>query len=343
LSPPLDSERSPWFAAAPGVGLAVALAVAAFVAGLLLQPYFAAPTMVIALILGIALNPLASAPRFEPGLDFCTTYVLRWAVALLGFRIALGDIVGLGMSAAVLVALAMVLTLAAGFWFARALGLGAGFGALAGAATAVCGASAALATSTVVPNYPDKDTDVAFTIVAVNALSTVAMVAYPILCAWLGFEATATGLVLGATIHDVAQVAGAGYGVSEGVGNAAVIVKLFRVFLLLPVVLVVGWYFARARAMRARVLLPGFALAFLAMCVLNTALGAIPSIAPVYGAIKAVLVQVSTWGLLVAISALGLGTSFTAVAAIGWRHLATIMGATIVILAAVIAGVGLLT
>lgn len=263
-------------------------------------------------------------------------------MALLGFRIALGDIVGLGIGAAVLVALAMALTLVAGFWFARALGLGAGFGAVAGAATAVCGASAALATATVVRNYPDKDRDVAFTIVAVNALSTVAMVAYPILCTSLGFDATVTGLVLGATIHDVAQVAGAGYGVSESVGNTAVIVKLFRVFLLLPVVLAVGWYFARTRAMHARVPLPGFALAFLAMGVLNTALGAIPVIAPAYGAIKTVLVQASSWGLLVAISALGLGTSFTAVAAIGWRHLATIVGATIVILAAVIAGVGAL-
>lgn len=298
--------------------------------------------MVIALILGIALNPFAKAPRFELGLDFCTTYVLRWAVALLGFRIALGDIIGLGIGAAVLAALAMALTLVAGFWFARALGLGAGFGAVAGAATAVCGASAALATATVVPNYPDKDRGVAFTIVAVNALSTVAMVAYPILCTSLGFDATVTGLVLGATIHDVAQVAGAGYGVSESVGNTAVIVKLFRVFLLLPVVLAVGWYFARTRAMHARVPLPGFALAFLAMCVLNTALGAIPAIAPAYGAIKTVLVQASSWGLLVAISALGLGTSFTAVAAIGWRHLATIVGASIVILAAVIAGVGAL-
>ena len=263
-------------------------------------------------------------------------------MALLGFRIALGDIVGLGIGAAVLVAPAMALTLVAGFWFARALGLGAGFGAVAGAATAVCGASAALATATVVRNYPDKDRDVAFTIVAVNALSTVAMVAYPIVCISLGFDATVTGLVLGATIHDVAQVAGAGYGVSEGVGNTAVIVKLFRVFLLLPVVLAVGWYFARTRAMHARVPLPGFALAFLAMGVLNTALGAIPAIAPAYGAIKTVLVQASSWGLLVAISALGLGTSFTAVAAIGWRHLATIVGATIVILAAVIAGVGAL-
>ena len=342
MSRPLDSERSPWLAAAPGVGLAVALAVAAFAAGFLLQPVFAAPTMVIALTLGIALNPVASAPRFEPGLDFCTSCLLRWAVALLGFRIALGDIIGLGVGAAVLVALAMALTLVAGFWLARVFGLSAGFGAVAGAATAVCGASAALATSTVVPNYPDKDSDVAFTIVAVNALSTVAMVAYPILCAWLGFDATATGLVLGATIHDVAQVAGAGYGVSESVGNAAVIVKLFRVFLLLPVVLAIGWYFMRARAARARVPLPGFALAFLAICVLNTALGAMPAIAPAYGAIKAVLVQASNWGLLVAISALGLGTSFTAVAELGWRHLATIVGATLVILAAVIAGVGLL-
>jgi uncharacterized integral membrane protein (TIGR00698 family) len=320
----------------------VALAVAAFAAGLLLQPYFAAPTMVIALVLGIALNPLVSAPRFEPGLDFCTAYVLRWAVALLGFRIALGDIVGLGVGAAALVALAMGLTLLAGFWLARALGLGTGFGALAGAATAVCGASAALATSTVVPNYTDKDRDVAFTIVAVNALSTVAMVFYPVLCVWLGLDATATGLVLGATVHDVAQVAGAGYGVAESVGNTAVIVKLFRVFLLLPVVLVVGWYFVRARATRARVPLPGFALAFLAMCVLNTALGAIPAIAPAYATIKAVLVQASNWGLLVAISALGLGTSFIAVAELGWRHLATILGTTLVILAVVIGSVGVL-
>ena len=77
MSRPLASERSPWLAAAPGVGLALALAIAASTAGLLLQPYFAAPTMVIALILGIALNPFAKAPRFEPGLDFCTTYVLR--------------------------------------------------------------------------------------------------------------------------------------------------------------------------------------------------------------------------------------------------------------------------
>ena len=101
----------------------------------------------------------------------------------------------------------------------------------------MCGASATLATSTVLPNYKGKEADVVFVVVAVNALSTVAMVLYPPLCTWLGFDAHTTGVMLGGTIHDVAQVVGAGYAVSEPVGNTAVIVKLFRVFLLLPVVL----------------------------------------------------------------------------------------------------------
>ena len=66
------------------------------------------------------------------------------------------------------------------------------------------------------------------------------MVLYPLVCALLGFDPQTTGVMLGATIHDVAQVVGAGYAVSETAGNTAVIVKLFRVFLLLPMVLSVG-------------------------------------------------------------------------------------------------------
>ncbi len=94
------------------------------------------------------------------------------------------------------------------------------------------------------PDYKGKEADVVFVVVAVNALSTIAMVLYPLICTWLGFDATATGVMLGGTIHDVAQVVGAGYAVSDEVGNTAVIVKLFRVFLLFPVVILIGWWFA---------------------------------------------------------------------------------------------------
>ena len=152
----------------------------------------------------------------------------------------MGEIAALGVTTAVLVVVAMVLTLAAGFLLARLFTLERAYGALAGAGTAVCGASATLATSIVLPDYKGKEMDVAFVVVAVNALSTLAMVVYPLLCVWLEFDAQTAGIMLGATIHDVAQVVGAGYAVSETAGNTAVIVKLFRVFLMLPLVLAIG-------------------------------------------------------------------------------------------------------
>ncbi len=296
--------------------------------------------MVIALIVGIALNPIAKRPAFQPGIVFCVKTLLRWAVALLGLRIALGEIAALGLGTAMVVVLSMAFTIVAGFLLARAMGQSDYYGALAGAGTAVCGASATLATSIVLPAYKGKEADVAFVVIAVNALSTVAMVLYPPLCAVLGFDDQNTGIMLGATIHDVAQVAGAGYAVSEPVGNTAVIVKLFRVLLLFPVVVAIAWYFLRPRppisALQASV--PGFALVFVALCILNSVLSEVSAAAALYQPIKAALGQVSTWGLLIAIGALGLGTSVSAIATLGWRHVATVIGTTIVILVLVVAG-----
>ena len=136
---------------------------------------------------------------------------------------------------------------------------------------------------------------------------------------------------------------GAGYAVSEPVGNTAVIVKLFRVFLLLPAVLLVGWWFLRrsGTAGEARVPVPVFALAFLGLCLINSAMPLLPGAAPAYGLLKGVLVQASTAGLLVAIAALGLGTSLKSLLAIGWRHIAVFAGTTLVILAVVTAGLSL--
>jgi uncharacterized membrane protein YadS len=214
------------------------------------------------------------------------------------------------------------------------------YGALAGAGTAVCGASATLATATALPSYNGKEADVAFVVIAVNALSTVAMVAYPPLCVFLGFDAQTTGALLGGTIHDVAQVAGAGYSVSEEVGNTAVIVKLFRVFLLLPVAVGIGWWCARGLSgtAAAKVPVPVFALVFLALCIVNSIVPSVEGLAGLYAPLKTALVEISYWGLLLAIGALGLGTSYAAIGALGWRHVATVVATTIVILAVVTAG-----
>jgi len=179
-----------------------------------------------------------------------------------------------------------------------------------------------------------------FVVVAVNALATIAMLLYPPLCILLGFDAQTTGVMLGGTIHDVAQVVGAGYAVSVQVGNTAVIVKLFRVFLLLPVVLGVGWHFTRLghKHGEARVPVPVFGIVFLVLCVLNSIVPLMPELMPVYLPIKSTLVQTSTWGLLLAIGALGLGTSVKTIIGLGWRHITTVLGTTAVVFVIVTAG-----
>lgn len=329
----------------PGILLAAAVAVAATLfepvaARLAAVPFGAAAglsAMVLALLLGILLNPVAQRPVFRPGLTFCVKKVLRWAVALLGLRVAVGDVLGLGWQVMAIVVGGMTATLVAGVVMARLFGRSDAYGALVGSATAVCGASAALATVSVLPEYRERDADVAFVVVAVNALATLAMLLYPPLAAFLRFDDRMTGALLGAAIHDVAQVAGAGYAVSEVAGNTAVVVKLFRVFLLLPVVLAVAFYFAGrgGGTARARVPVPVFALVFLALVLVNS-YGLLPA------AVTAALNEASRAGLLLAIAALGLGTSPRVLASLGWQHVAIVAGATLVILAVSAAGLALL-
>ncbi len=324
----------------PGVAVSAIVAVIGYLAAPYVAHIVPIPNMVIALVVGIALNPVAARPAMQPGMAFCVRTVLRWAVALLGLRVGLADIAALGPGTAALIVISMVVTVASGFVIARWYGREPGFGALVGVGTAVCGASATLAVSTVLPNYPGKQPDIAFVVVAVNALATLAMLIYPPLCILLGFDAQTTGVMLGGTIHDVAQVVGAGYAVSVPVGNTAVIVKLFRVFLLLPVVLGVGWHFTRLglKHGEARVPVPVFGIVFLVLCVLNSIVPLMPGLMPVYLPIKSTLVQASTWGLLLAIGALGLGTSVKTIIGLGWRHITTVLGTTAVIFVIVTAG-----
>jgi uncharacterized integral membrane protein (TIGR00698 family) len=324
-------------------GVFLAAAVSAVAVGL--APYMPKalplPAMVIALLIAMALHPLARYPVFQPGLTFCAKPMLRWAVALLGMRVAVNDIVGLGAPVAVLVVVSMITTIVAGIMFAKLLKQSPFFGVLVGCGTAVCGASATLATSTILPNYEGRDTDVAFVIVGVNLLATLAMLVYPPLCLFLGFDDRTTGIMLGGTIHDVAQVVGAGYAISDTAGNAAAIVKLSRVFMLLPVVLIMGWYVTRLTGRNsgeARVAVPMFAVMFLVLCIINSILTPITSIAHDYQLIKSVVVGLSTWGLLLAIAAIGLNTSIKALAKLGWRHIANLVGSTAVILFIVTVG-----
>src|SRR5260221_1247558 len=213
-------------------GLAVAATVA--IAATLLSVQYKASAMLFALLLGMALNFLAEEGRCLPGIQLASTTVLRTGVALLGLRITVAQVEALGWSTILLAAATVALTILAGLAVAKALKLGSALGTLTGGAVAICGASAALAIASILPKHKHAERDASFTVIGVTALSTLAMMLYPILVASLGLDHRAAGVFLGGTIHDVAQVVGAGHRPFPGNRRTATLLQPPRGAMLLP-------------------------------------------------------------------------------------------------------------
>jgi len=175
-------------------------------------------------------------------------------------------------------------------------------------------------------HHPLKEKATLFTVIGVSALSTLAMVLYPALTQGLGLSEQQAGFFIGATIHDVAQVVGAGYSISKDAGDMATLVKLVRVAMLLPVIVLVGWVSVRhgtreedGAASTARPpLLPGFAVAFAFLMVINSthwlSLG---------------IVQagqgLSQWCLIAAMVAIGMKTHLKNLIDVGWQPIALML------------------
>ena len=220
-----------------GIGIAFTVGFAASFLG----EHYSAPAMLFALLLGMSLNFIADDPRAMPGIDFSGRTLLRIGVALLGFRIALGDILALGPRPIFLLLLAVLSTILFGILVARLAGRSKHFGALSGGAVAICGASAALAIAAILPKSEKQERETALVVVGVTALSTLAMIVYPLIGAAMELTDIQAGVFIGATIHDVAQVVGAGYSISDQAGDTATLFKLIRVAMLLPVVVLLSY------------------------------------------------------------------------------------------------------
>jgi uncharacterized membrane protein YadS len=143
---------------------------------------FGAPAMLIALVLGIAAQPvLGRAAALGSGLRFSARTVLKLGVVLLGARVTLGDLANLGWLTLLLAAGGVLVTLAGGWAIGRALGLRSDHAALSAGAVAICGASAALAIASVLPRRSESDRNTMLTIIGVTTLSTIAMIVYPLI------------------------------------------------------------------------------------------------------------------------------------------------------------------
>lgn len=321
LQLPLTSYTSGFKTIVPGLFLCVVLAMAAS----FISEHYGGPTILYALLIGMALNYLSEEGKCVKGIEYSAKSVLRLGIALLGARITVDQLMSLGITPISIVIVGVPSTILFAYLLGRWLSLDKYQSLLTGASVGICGASAALAVSAVLPNNKAAEKNLIFTVIGVTALSTVAMIAYPLIVSVLGFDAIKSGIFLGATIHDVAQVVGAGYMMSDDVGDVATFTKLLRVVALVPVVLIISILVSRKETLsttKTPLPLPGFLVAFVIIVMMNS-MGWIPDLVAIS------MTEASRWCLVIAMVGLGMKASFKELSQVGWKPIILMISETL--------------
>ncbi|MGO2131315.1 MAG: YeiH family protein [Halomonas sp.] len=276
--------------------------------------------LVIALLLGIVAGntPLADKLRDAgPGLKFSTSRLLRGGIVLFGLSLTMQQITALGPMVLVLDVLVITTVLITGYFIGtRVLGMDRETTLLTSAGSAICGAAAVLATESLIRSRPAAASMAVATVVL---FGTLAMLVYPLLYPLIGMQESLFGIYIGATIHEVAQVIAAGEAVGPEALTNAVIVKLVRVMMLVPFLLIVGRLWLRSQAastdganVGASLAVPWFAFGFMAMVVFN-------SFIELPASLHHSLVLAGQLALTMAMAALGFNTRLSTLRDLGLR------------------------
>lgn len=297
----------------PGVGAAAAISLAAgWIAGGLGDPLARNPVLV-AMLCGLLVGGVFGCPdTLRPGLDFTRRTLLRTGVALLGLRVTVSLLAALGIVPIAIAATELVVVLVAVRWIARRLlRVDDDLALLVAVGAAVCGAAAILSFAAL---SRERERHAATAVTLITLAGTLALLAYPVLylAGWLpGLDERGFGITVGASIFELAQVYGASASVSEGALGVATLVKLSKVLMLVPLLVVAGLRASRAGAPASgtgrlpRVPVPWFVLAFIGVAAINAAL-------PVHPQMRAALLGASQFMFMMTMVALGLSTRLAA-------------------------------
>ncbi len=272
--------------------------------------------LLIVILLGMAWKSLAPVPEAAlPGIRLAQRPILRWAVAGLGFRLSLPELWQIGGPALVVVVLSTAIALFFGWWIARRLGVPEKLALLLGVGGAICGASAVVAADSVVQG---ERRDAPLALGVITLLGTIGIVIYPLLQRALGMSEFVYGVWAGASLHEMAQVVAAGFGVSDEAARVATVVKLARIALLAPVVLYLGWMLRHQHrpAGEARVSpVPWFLVLFVVFAGVNS-LGILPA------SWLEVIRRGDLWLLCVGMAGVGLQTGLSDLRSAGFGPIA---------------------
>lgn len=271
--------------------------------------------LVIAALLGMVVsNVWRLPPTIAPGSRVAGRSLLRFAIVLLGAQLTIQDLLTItpltiGSLVVLVVSTFIVIVL-----IGRVLGIDQRLTRLIGMGTAVCGASAIVAAGTA--TSADNE-DIAYALVCITLFGTLTMLAVPSLAVLLDLDPTATAVWAGASIHEIAQVAGATSGGAEATQEVGMIIKLARVLMLAPMIALLVAMVSRIEVRgqaSGQPLVPGFILLLLLFMLVNSIFTLPPEL-------TAFLSFVSKSLMTVALAGLGLSSRFAKMWEKGWSPL----------------------
>lgn len=268
--------------------------------------------MIIGIVLGMLYaNSLRNhlPETWVPGIQFCSKKLLRLGIILYGFRLTFQDIVEVGLAGIIIDAIVVAVTVIGGYWIGKALKMDRDIALLTSVGSGICGAAAVLGAEATIRTQPYKT---AVAVATVVIFGTISMFIYPIAyrAGILDLDPQQMGIYAGSTLHEVAHAVGAGNAMGAEISNATIIVKMIRVMLLVPVLLVLAlWVAAQARkntsggsAQKGKLAIPWFAVLFLVVIGFNS-LDLLPH------SVVEVINYICTFLLTMAMVALGAETS----------------------------------
>ncbi|MFQ9996007.1 MAG: YeiH family protein [Hoylesella buccalis] len=268
--------------------------------------------MIVGIILGMLYaNSLRNnlPDTWVPGILFCSKRILRIGIILYGFRLTFQDVTAVGLPAILIDAIIVTVTVCGGVLIGKLLKMDRSIALLTSVGSGICGAAAVLGAESAINTKPYKTAVAVSTVVIFGTLS---MFLYPVLYRNGVFDLSPElmGLFTGSTVHEVAHVVGAGNAMGQGVSNTAIIVKMIRVMMLVPALLIISWTVARnltkrdaAEQAKGKITIPWFAILFLVVIGFNSF-----NLLPV--ALLEWINQFDTFLLTMAMTALGAETSF---------------------------------
>ena len=224
-----------------------------------------------ALFIGVALRNLVNIPQdWESGIAFASAKMLELSIVFLAFGINYGQIAGLGLGSFVAISITVLVVLIATFFMSKKFNCPTNTGLLVGFGTAICGSSAIAALAPSLKNGEKED--VAIAMAVVNLIGTVGMLVMPFMLLRLMWTDAQMGFLVGASLHSVGNVAGAGFALGKEAGDIAITVKLARVALLTPGLFLMNYLSNRHSGLgeKTKFQLPWYLIGFLLISLLHS-------------------------------------------------------------------------